>query len=148
VVVLTTLAPDGFPHHAFLSGDEVSAPVEGRVAVSLAAGSRSAANLDRHRRGALLSTAGGALVTRVVRRRRNARPLAADPARRLYVVEVVREVVAVPLPGENGEVATGLTYRRREEPGERLRRGESARELAAAVQRAGTERGESRGGER
>lgn len=147
MVVLTTLAPDGFPHHAFLSGDEVSAAAEGRVAVSLAAGSRSAANLDRRRRGALLSSAGGALVTRAVRRRRNARPLAADPARRLYVLEVVREVAAVPLPGENGEVATGLTYRRREEPEERRRRADSARELAAAV-RAGTERGESRGGER
>lgn len=148
VVVLTTVARDGFPHHAFLSDDEVSAPHGGRVAVSLLAASRSAGNLEAGGKGALLHSGSGVLVTRVVRRRRSARSLEADPARRLYVLDVVRETVAVPLAGEEGEVATGLAFRRREGPDEARRRAAGAEELAAAVRVAGSGRRRNRGGDR
>lgn len=132
VVVLTTVSESGQPHHAFLSDDEVAFRADGRVALSLAAGSRSLGNLEAGRGAALLRSGGApGLVTTWIARRGRTRRLAADPARRRLLAAVTGESRAVPLPGESGRLETGLTYSRREDAEEARRRNAAAAELRA-----------------
>ncbi len=122
VFVVTTLSGEGSPHHAFLSEDEVARRDDGRVALSVPGESRTAANLDARRAALLLFWVGRSPRTLALRRRVRGRGSAADPARRLYLLDVVREERPRLLPGESGGFVSGLRYERREGTAERGRR--------------------------
>ncbi len=113
-VVLSTLAADGFPHLIFLSPEEVAFRSGGRVAVSLPAASRSAANLGARKKATLFFDAGRSLCIARVRRRVPSRTQHADPTRRLFVLDVVAEQVPVPLAGEHGRFVRPLAFSRTE----------------------------------
>jgi hypothetical protein len=122
-VVLTTVAAGGFPHHAFLSPEEIAFRAGRRVAVSVPAGSRSAANLEARRAATLFFDAGRILRFVSARRRVRSTKQEADPSRRLFVLEVVAEEVPLPLRGERGRFVRPLAFVRRESPGRaRVRR--------------------------
>jgi hypothetical protein len=113
-VVLSTVAADGFPHVSFLSPEEVAFRTGARVAVSVPAVSRAAANLEARRKATLFFDAGGRLSIARARRRTRSRLQDADPSRRLFVLDVVGEETPVPLAGEHGRFVRPLAFVRAE----------------------------------
>lgn len=113
-VVVSTVAADGFPHLTFLSPDEVAFRPGSRVAVSVPAAGRTAANLEKRRNATLFFDAGRSLRIVRARRRSLSRAQAADPLRRLFVLDCVAEEVPVPLEGEHGRFVRPLAFVRTE----------------------------------
>jgi uncharacterized protein YfaP (DUF2135 family) len=128
-VVLATLAANGFPHLAFLSPEEVAFRAGVRVAVSVPAASRTAANLEARRKATLFFDAGRVLRFVRARRRVRSRVQAADPRRRLFVLDLVAEEVPVPLAGESGRFVRPLAFVRTESAA----KGRARRRVAAEV---------------
>ncbi len=127
---MTTVADDGFPHHAFLSEDEWGRRADGRVAIAVLSGSKTAGNLLSRRAATLLSLAGRAPATAALRLRGRPRRLAADAGRTLFVFDVLREIPARSLPGEKARLTGSLAYERLDAAEERSRRRRVKEELS------------------
>jgi hypothetical protein len=121
-VVVTTVAEDGTPHHAFHSEDEWARRAGGDVVLALLAESRTGRNLAAGCWATLLTLDGRGPATLLGRLKGKPRRSKADPARLLFVVAVVREIPARVLPGEKARWKGTLAYERLVEPEDSARR--------------------------
>ena len=119
---MTTVSPDGTPHHAFHSEDEWSRRPGGDLVLALLDGSRTSGNLVAGSWATLLTLNGAGPATLLARLKGKPRRCRTDHSRSLYVLRVVREIPARVLPGEEARWKGSLAYERRMVPEESARR--------------------------
>ena len=109
-IPLLTCDPEGTPRAALLSFSEIRALSAGRVAVAVASGSRTEANLIR-RRGATLLLLDAGLSVSIRGRAGKARPSKSAPEKILFPLRVLGVRRDEPLPAESGvAIANGPRF--------------------------------------
>ncbi len=111
--LLTTLSPEGFPHHSFLSEDEW-AEAGAILRIALLRESRSFRNLRFRRLASFLTVADGQPVIYQIKRAGRACPLRTDPTRARVCLEIVTKFAAPRLPTENAHLTGSFSYERSE----------------------------------